>query len=235
MINNLMDELNVSRSTVHRDLCELEEQGLLHCIRGGAVSTKIKTSFEYPFDVRKDMHLEEKMRIAKAAVGLVSDNETLLLESGTTVCAFATELADYPGKLYIATNDLNSAQALIKNNHFDITVLGGAVRKNHSSLYGFFTENMISQIHADKVFLGVDSIDFNIGFMNFSVEDVQTKRLMIKSSHEVIVLCDHSKFNSIAFVNICGLDDVHTIITGREIDGESVKKLEERGIRVILA
>lgn len=231
-IEELTNELKVSRSTVHRDLGDLEAAKELQCIRGGAVSLNRKTSQELPFSIRKDIFLEEKQRIAQVAASMVSRNETLLLDSGTTIGEFTKHLADFKDPCYIATNDLQSAMALSGNANIVLTVLGGLLRQRHFSLNGYFTENMIEQIHADKVFMGVDAIDLDIGCMNFSVEEVQTKRRMVQAAKKVIVLCDHSKFESIAFVNICPLSDVDLIITGKEINPDILHNLREQGIQV---
>jgi len=231
-INELTESLGASRSTILRDLHDLEKNNELKCTRGGAVITKHMTSYEPPFNVRKEHFTDEKKRIVTAAMTLIQEKETLLLDSGTTVYALAQELKDAKN-LYIATNDLNSAMTLAANPDISLIVLGGTLRNGHYSLNGYFTEGMLSQIHADKVFLGVDAVDLNIGFMNFSVEEIQTKRLMIQASHEVIVLCDHSKFETVAFANICSFKDVDLIITGKEIDKTILEKLQELDVRVM--
>lgn len=231
-IDELAEIMDTSRSTIRRDIEELEEQKTLRRIRGGAVASKIATSYEPPFRVRQDMFLDEKRRIAMAARKLINVNETLLLGGGTSVHEFAKTLSDI-SPLYIATNDLMSAMELSAFSNVDLMVLGGSLRHNHFSLNGYFTEMMVGQIHADKVFIGVDAVDFNIGFMNFSADEIQTNRIMLKSANETIVLCDHSKFNKIAFVNTCSFEDVDIVITGRECSPENVRTLEDFGVRVI--
>lgn len=232
-IEDLMSKLNVSRSTVYRDLCDLEEKNEAKCIRGGAVAVKQKTSYAPPFNIRKDLFFDEKQRIAAAAAELIQEKETILLDSGTTVFELTKLLMD-ARNLYIATNDLQTATALAGNENVEVTVLGGLLRKQHNSLHGFFTESMLSQIHTDKVFLGVDAVDLNIGFMNFSGVEVQTKRLMISAANEVIVLCDHSKFETRAFVTICRLYDVDMVITGRELDKKYYEEMKEMGVNITL-
>jgi len=232
-IDELTTRLKTSRSTICRDLLDLELEHALKRIRGGAVALTQRTSYEPPFDVRKDFFYDEKQRIASAAIELVQENETLLLDSGTTVYELAKALMN-KNNLYLATNDLNSAMLLSQNTDIELTVFGGALRKHHYSLNGYFTENMIRQIHADKVFLGVDAVDMNIGYMNFSVEEIQTKKLMIQASNEVIVLCDHSKFEKIAFVNICHFDEVDLVITGKEINRDILHKMEEMKINMMI-
>jgi DeoR/GlpR family transcriptional regulator of sugar metabolism len=232
-LDSLSAKMNTSYSTIRRDIEELEQMNMLTRVHGGAMATKPNTSYEPPFDVRQDLFFDEKKRIAQAAHDLISPNETLLLGGGTTIHAFAKTLQD-TSPLYIATNDLMSAMELAKFDNVDLMVLGGSLRRHHFSLNGYFTENMIGQIHADKAFIGVDAVDFNIGMMNFSTEEIKTNKLMIKASHEVIALCDHSKFEKIAFVNICQFSDIDLLITGNETDPKTIDKLKEIGVNVLV-
>jgi DeoR/GlpR family transcriptional regulator of sugar metabolism len=231
-IDHLARTLDVSRSTVRRDLFELQQEGILECVHGGAMMASNKSSYEPPFKVRYDRFRDEKKRIAAFAATLVKENETLLLDSGTTIGELAAAL-DKRQNLYVATNDMMIAMSLAENENINLTVLGGSIRRHHFSLYGYFTENMLKQIHADKVFLGVDAVDFQIGFMNFSVHDVQAKKLMIETSNETIILCDHSKFESIAFVKICSFDQVDLVITGKEISENALSRLKELDVDVM--
>lgn len=237
-IEEIISLTNGSRSTARRDIEELEQENLLRRVRGGAmpiapVRTPVASNeAEPPFHVRQDMFLSEKQRIAKAAHDLVTSNETLLLDGGTTVMEFAKTLNDI-SPLYVATNDLKSAVILADYQNVDLTVLGGNLRKSHYSLNGYFTEQMIGQMHADKAFIGLDAVDFNLGYMKFSAAEIQTNKLMLNASHQVIVLCDHSKFERVAFVNICKLEEIDLLITGHEISPAYLQQLHERGVNVM--
>lgn len=234
-IESLAAQMGSSHSTVRRDIDELAENGTLIRVHGGAMAASTpNTSYEPPFEVRRDLYDDEKTRIAQVAHDLIRPNETILLSGGTTVLALAKTLKDI-SPLYIGTNDLISAMELSATEGVELMVFGGNLRKHHYSLNGYFTEIMIRQIHADKVFIGVDAIDFNIGVMNFSAEEIQTKKDMIKASHQTIILCDHSKFERVAFINICQFSDVDIIITGKELCPDYVEKINELGVKLILA
>lgn len=233
-VSELTRVLETSRSTIHRDLSDLEAQNVLKCVRGGAVAVAPKASLEPSFDTRKSRFTDEKQRIARAALDFIQENETVILDSGTTVHELAKLLADAKN-LYIATNDLHSAMALAMTNNPDISVivLGGILRNSHFSLNGLFTEDIIRQIHADTTFLSIDAVDFDVGVMGFSMEEIPTKRLMVQASQRTIVLADHSKFDAVAFVSICPLSGVDMIITGKEISPHHLKRLEEGNIKVL--
>lgn len=230
-----------SRSTILRDMIELEKEGRIIRIRGGASAAGQPEPAEKPgrhepesvepaFAVRQDLYLDEKRRIAKAAHSLIEENETLLLGSGTTVGELAKLLNDIE-PLYVCTNDLKGAMVLAEYPNVNLTVLGGSLREKHYTMNGYFTEQFISQMHADKCFLGIDAVDQNIGYMNFAVEELQTNKTMLKHSRQSIILCDHSKFDKIAFVSICRINEIDLLITGRELAAKHRQMLDEAGVR----
>ncbi len=232
-IETLAEKIKVSQSTIRRDIEDLEAKRSLKRIRGGAIAAKAPTSFEPPFTARQDMLLEEKQRISEAAHALINPNETLFISSGTTLYEFSKTLHDI-SQLYIATNDLMSALVLSNYNNINLMVLGGSLRHNHLSINGYFTDNMINQIHADKAFIGVDAVDLNTGFMNFSMDEITSNKSMMKASRETIVLCDHSKFSKVAFVNICKFSAVDIMITDEGADPEYIAKIRDFGTEVII-
>ena len=232
-IEQLESELKASRATIYRDLKELEESHELKCTRGGAVSVSRRTNQELSYAKKVDLFQEEKIRIAREAIKQIHPRDTIILDSGTTVFELAKLVAEREDELYVTTNDILTARRLAKNNHISLTVLGGLLRKDHFSLNGYFTESMISQMHADTAFIGADAIDLGIGFMNFSVEEIQTKKLMLKASRKRIFLCDHTKFDITAFVNICPFTDADLIITGVETSTEIAEELKTLGIEVM--
>lgn len=233
-INNLSKQLQISASTIRRDIKELEANNTLHRVRGGAVSLNRSQSSELPFSKRADIFIEEKSRIAVAAKQFIHRNDTLILSPGTTVLALAKILSDIP-YLHIATSDLMSALELSSFTNVELTVLGGTLRHFHHNMTGYFAEQMLGQIHADIAFVGVDAIDFNLGAMNFSTEDIAVNKMAIKAAAQTIVLCDHSKFDAVAFANVCTFDKINTLITGKEIDPAYLSKLRELNVNTILA
>ena len=233
-VDEIMSMLNISRSTVRRDLEDLADAQLLIRARGGAVSLRNGTAHEPPVEQRRDSQLEEKKRIAELAINLIHERDTILLDSGTTSFELA-RLLDRFKHLMVATYDLNIANELRSYRNIDLVVSGGLLRKGASTLVGYLAEMIFNQIHADTFFLAVDAIDLDHGCMNFCMEEITSKKAMLKAAKRTIVLCDHTKFETIAFINTCSLDDVDIIITDRGASPEVVDKLREMGIEVMLA
>ena len=143
-------------------------------------------------------------------------------------------LKNYDKNLMIATNDLHIALDLSANQDINLIVIGGESRKNHFSLLGYFSERMVSEMHADTTFIGIGAIDVKHGLMDFTTDEVKVKQAMINASRETIVLCDHTKFESVAFIRVCQLSEIDRIITGKELDASICSQLKEAGIDVVL-
>lgn len=230
-IEDLCKVLNVSKATIRRDITELDKVGKLTKTHGGAVSFEFGTSKEPPFLLKKDYNVQEKIRIAEAAYKSIKPGETIILDSSTTILELANHLVNAKN-LMIVTNDLLIATKLASNTALDVLVIGGELRKQYYTMIGLFSQMVLKEIHADKVFLGVDGVDLESGFMLYNIEESQVKKLMIESAKELIVLCDHTKFSNIALVNICPLERAKKIITGSEIDKKIVEKLKNLNINV---
>lgn len=233
-VEDLMKNINVSRSTIRRDLLELEQMNRLIRARGGAISVKNGTSHEPGIEYRKGLQQDEKHRIAVAALDFIHERDTILLDSGTTTMEVAKLLGRY-NSLMVATYDLYIAMELSSMSNISLVVAGGMLRHKYNTLVGYFAEKVISEIHADRFFLSADAIDIDHGCMCYNIEEISVKKSMINSAKEVILLGDHTKFETIAFINVCSLSEVDTIITGKEIDPETLARLQDMDIQVVLA
>lgn len=232
--DELIDLIGVSRSTMRRDLEELNDMRLLLRTRGGAISLKNGTSHEPPLEQRKDRQFEEKKKIAEVALSLIHERDTILIDSGTTSIELARLLGKFK-QLMVATYDLNIANVLSDMQSISLVVAGGNQRKHFNTLVGYFSEMIFSQIHADMLFLTVDAVDLDHGCMNYNIEEISVKKAMIKAAKKVVVLCDHTKFDTIAFINTCPLSDVDIIVTDSVTSCDVIDKLKEKGIEVLLA
>lgn len=232
-IEDLTGEMNISRSTLRRDLLELEQMHKLIRTRGGAISGKNGTSHEPTVGYRRSQQLDEKKRIAQAALEFIRERDTILLDSGTTTIELAKMLGRYKS-LMVATYDLYVANELSEMENISLVVCGGMLRHGPNTLVGYFAEKVIEEIHADRYFLSADAIDLEHGCMCYNMEEISVKKSMIKASKEVVLLGDHTKFETIAFINVCSLRSIHTIITGKEIRPDILERLREMDIDVVL-
>ncbi len=231
-VTQLSGSLGVSVATVRRDLQDLEAQGRLRRVHGGAMLAA--EGEEPPAAQRAVQHAAEKRRIGEAAARLVADGSTVLITSGTTTEAMLPYLADKTG-LTVITNALNIAFLLSRYPHITVVVLGGWLRHSELSLLGHLTLTALADLRADKIFQGTFALDPERGLEGIYLQEVETDRALITAARELVVLADSSKFSRVGAVRIVPMAAVSTLVTDTAAPTQAVQTLRERGITVIQA
>lgn len=232
-VKSLSEELEVSEVTIRNDLTRLEQQHMLVRARGGALQPD-RVGADFNLSDKKKQHLEEKIRIGRAAAALVEDGDTVILDSGTTTVEIAKNLLEVRD-LTVITNALNIANQLAESRNTNVIIPGGLLRKNSLSLVGATAEESFRNYFCDKLFLAVDGISTGYGLSTPNVEEAHLNRVMIDIAKKVIVVTDSSKFGKRSFAFISLLSEVDVVVTDSGIPPEDRQKLAEAGIEVILA
>ena len=228
---------NVSQATIRRDLLALSQNDQVRLTRGGAMSVPEGTFQEPAYEIKYNLHLDEKIRIGREACRHIRAGETLLLDTGTTVLQMAIAMNEQQNdwqNLTVATNDLRTACELSRIPSLSLHMLGGVVRKGHYTTMGCWTQTALDTLHADKGFLSCDAVDIASGLTITNVEEVAIKQSMLQAASERILLCDHAKFQAAAFMRLCSLERIQRIITGRELSEDIVAQFREAGIDMVL-
>src|SRR5687768_74834 len=160
-METLAAELNVSSSTVRRDLEALEQKGLVQRTHGGVIwlgdkSTNAPAGRPYAFDQRMGYQQEAKRAIARAAKSLVSPGQTILIDGGTTTFYLAQELLGQP--LQLVTNSLPIANLFLNDDNVELILTGGLMYPRYGVLLGPTAETTLSTIHTKTLFLSVAGI-----------------------------------------------------------------------------
>src|SRR5208282_2179571 len=153
--------------------------------------------------------------IARAAVRLVEEGQSVLLDSGTTTTAIARALKDRV-QLTVITNAINIA-AELAGTHIEVVLTGGMLRKNSFSLVGPLAERTLRQLSADILFLGVDGFDTRAGLFTPNLLECEVNRVMVEIARRTIAVCDSSKFGRLSLSNIVPVAAVHEVITDKII------------------
>jgi len=231
--DELSQRFDTSAVTIRSDLRALAASGAVLRTHGGAVSHR--EGDEVPLSIRAGHHRGEKLRIAQAAAALVRDGDTILLDSGSTTHALARQLAARPlAGINVITNALNVAMALAHAPHIQLLMLGGALRPNSFTLSGPQAEAALATLHADRLFLGVDSLDPERGLMTPHVLEAQLNARMIGIARQVIAVADASKLQRRNLPAIGGIDCLDVLITDERAPASVVDALRGRGIEVML-
>lgn len=234
-VTELSQQLGISLSTVRRDLSELEEQGLVKRVHGGAIlRVQVQEENEPALLLRADQNPEAKQRIAEAASALINDGDTIILTAGSTVDAMIPYLVDKKN-LTVITNVINIAYRLTAYPHVNVIVLGGWLRHSEFSLLGHLTQHAIKDLYAQKIFHGTYGLEMDYGLTGMYMQEVETDRLLINAAEQLIVVADKSKFNHTGQVRIVPMAQIHTLVTDTDAPEPYVTALRAQGIRVLLA
>ncbi len=234
-VNELSKEFGVSEVTIRNDLEQLESKNLLIRARGGAMSNAQVVSQDLQLGEKHKLHMSEKTKIGKIAVKLIKDFDTVIIDSGTTTLEIVKNLASTLNNVTIISNALNIANQLISNPTINLIIPGGVLRKNSLSLIGPIAEKSFKNLYVDKVFLGVDGFDTKQGISTPNIEEAYLNQIMIDVAREVIVVTDSSKFLRKSLAFICKLDRIDTVITDSGISADDKKRLEDAGVKLIVA
>jgi DeoR family transcriptional regulator of aga operon len=230
LVDELSTDLALSKITIRKDLDYLQSKDLLVRTHGGALPAQAGALSDPTIQEKEQLHHEEKVRIANAAAAMVSEGQCIILDSGTTTTEIARALSSFR-HLTIITNALNIAADLSRSD-FEIILTGGALRKNSLSVVGPLAEDVLKEMHADIVFLGVDGFDTKIGLTTPNVLEARVNRAMVRASEKVVAVCDSSKFNRRSLSLIVGASAIDHVITDSNLSDEDVKAIRDAGIEV---
>jgi DeoR family transcriptional regulator of aga operon len=232
-IHQLVDEMKVSGVTIRKDLKLLEEKKLLFRTRGGG-SINNPYAIERPIIEKEFIKSDEKKKIAKAALGLIGQNDSIIVASGTSVFELSRQL--HPEKkLIVITPALKVALELSNRPNVEVLQLGGMVHQSSSSTAGSFAEKILDELSCGVLFIGVDGIDLDYGLTITNIIEASLNQKMIRLAQTIVVLADSSKFDRRGLAKICNLDQIDYIITDDEVSRETVDKIEKAGVKVIIA
>lgn len=235
MIAELTTALNVSRETVRKDLYELQQQGLLTKVRGGAVLTMANVETSYP--VRRTAHAPAKDAIARGAVGLIAPGDTVYLDYGTTTFAVASNLAhrtETLPDLTVVTCSMPIAQHLAETDGITVVLPGGLVRGSEHSLHGPLTTRNLRTLHFDMCFLGCSGADPSNGFTTVHPLEAEVSALAAERSSTTVVVADHTKLGVIAPNITIAVDDATLLLTDTDADPQILAGFRARGLDVCI-
>lgn len=232
-VRDLAQRFDVSMITIMRDLQELEQEGLIRRVHGGAISVR-GASYEPPFSARESQLSPEKQRIALRAVELVSDGDSIILDVGTTTLEIARALKGKRNLTVLATS-LRAALELASQPAIQVIIVGGKLRASELSMTGHLAEQTLRTFHVDKAFIGVGGITVESGLTEFNFDEAGTKRAMIERARQVIAVADHTKFGKVMLTQVAPIDQLDLLITGTELDEVQKRAFEEAGVNMLLA
>lgn len=241
-VSDLAARFRITAETVRRDLDTLENARQLRRVHGGAVGIDRLSMSEPSLDERRTLRLDEKSRIAEAALKMIPASSTgsILLDSGTTTECLAERLMEWtpssPGDQLLAiTNALPIAWKLSGNESISLHVLGGRVRGLTSAIVGASTIEQIAALRPDIAFIGTNGVSADFGFSTPDSVEAAVKTAIVRSARRVVALADSSKLDEETLVHFAALADVDTLITDAPPSDELAAALAAADVEVVIA
>jgi len=221
----------VSEDSIRRDLRELAARGLCRRVYGGAIPIGADLP---PISLRRGLHMEAKLLLARSAARLVRSGQTILIDAGSTNSAIADALPDQMG-LTIVTTAPDIAQRLMDRQGFEILLIGGRIDKRAGAAIGAQAVLEIRRVRADLCFPGVCAIDPDTGVWDVDSEEAIIKRALIESSGETAVVVTSDKIWACAAHHIIAADQIDHLVLEHDVAAAVRAAFEAKSVSVQLA
>ncbi|MEZ0073904.1 DeoR/GlpR family DNA-binding transcription regulator [Planotetraspora sp. GP83] len=246
-VRELAARLQVSESTIRRDLKLLDRNGeLIRTYGGAALSLRSSAGqgasaaepgaelvVEEPFDVSASHDCAMKEAMAERAAELIADESVVVLDIGTTTPLIARRLRGRP--VTVITSNVAVLDELRDDEAVRLVLLGGVLRRNYRSLVGSLTEAALRQVSADLVFLSCTGVRANGHVVDDMAVEAPIKQAMIEASDRVVLVASEVKFPGTGSQRLCTLSDVDFVITTGGADPRTLELCRQAGGNVIVA
>jgi len=234
-VNEIVRRFGVSAVTARTDLDALSSNGAVVRSHGGALGPQEPTK-DYPVSFKATLHQAEKSRIGRAAANLVGPHETIILDNGTTTLEIARHLkTTKPQNLTVITNALNIATELAGVPGLMLIMVGGLLRQISASFVGPQAEKMLSELHADRLFLAVDGFNLETGASTPDILEAHLNECMMNAAKETTIVADFSKLGRRSVSKIGSVERVHRLITDAHASPAFLDAVRQKGIEVVVA
>ena len=239
-VRELAERLDVSESTIRRDLQRLDENGELVRTYGGAVVQPRATSvqpgdperLEDPWTVGDDTEASLKAAMGRAAADLVADDQVVLLDIGTTTSFVARALRGRP--VTVITGNVAAFDELRDDDAVRLVLLGGVFRRNYRSLVGSLAQSALDQVSADIAFLSCTGVRENGSVVDDMAVEAPIKQRMLAVADRSVLMASDRKFPGTGSLRLCSLADVDTLGTTEGANPNTTRLCTEAGGTVIV-
>ncbi|RAN82024.1 DeoR family transcriptional regulator [Bacillus sp. SRB_336] len=233
-VEELATRFGTSTVTIRADLDALARSSAIARSHGGALPMAAATH-DTPLNIKETRWHAQKLRIGEAAAKMIRDGETIILDSGSTTVEIARQIRQMKFEsLTVITNALNIAMELSGLPQIRVMMLGGLLRQTSYSLVGPDAEQALAKLSADRLFLGVDGLDPNVGVTTPDPLEAALNALMIRVSRQTIAVLDASKLGQRSLSVITPVKNLDMVISDDSAPAETVEALRAAGVQVVL-
>ena len=233
-VEELAQKFGTSAVTIRADLDALARSSAIARSHGGALPAAPAAN-DTPLNIKETRWHAQKLRIGQAAAKMIQDGETIILDSGSTTVEIARQIRQMKFEsLTVITNALNIAMELSGLPQIRVMMLGGLLRQTSYSLVGPDAEQALAKLSADRLFLGVDGLDPNVGVTTPDPLEAALNALMIRVSRQTIAVLDASKLGQRSLSVITPVKNLDMVISDDSAPAETVEALRAAGVQVVL-
>jgi DeoR/GlpR family transcriptional regulator of sugar metabolism len=231
-LDELAERFGVSKMTIHRDLDELEHEGVLRKVRGGATIDP-GTQFESDFRIRATQEADVKMAIAREALALVEPGMTVMVNDGSMAFVFGEMLLE-KRPLTVITNNAALIDRLKGESGMTLLALGGVYSDRFNAYFGLLTEAALAGLKADAAFVSAPAAD-DVAAYHMDEAAVRTKRAMLAATAHPCLLINSRRFGHTSLHRLADLTEFKTIVSDRPLPEETDRKLRKAGVTIKIA
>lgn len=221
-LDALAGALDVSVSTVRRDLEALEEEGLVERTHGGAI---YRGDQRLVMNERMRHHVDQKRAIGRYAAGLVEPNMTVILDGGSTVLYTAQQIAVRP--IQVVTTSLHVANVFADDEEVELMLVGGNLYPRSGVTVGPIATRCLADLHGDLLLFSLAGIYDHAGY-NQNMAMAEVERVMMRQAARAMLLMDSSKFGRKSLARVCDVGEVDAVVSDAELDADWQENLGER-------
>ncbi|HMR52715.1 MAG TPA: DeoR/GlpR family DNA-binding transcription regulator [Amaricoccus sp.] len=234
-VAEMLELTGASEATIRRDVAALHLQKKLRRVRGGAESIsppQFSGLAGRPFSVNETRALSQKRAIARAAVALCQDGDSIIINGGTTTFQMVHPLVNR--RMQVFTNSFPIAEHLLKHSKNTVLLSGGVVYREQNIVLSPFENDVTRNFYARRMFMGAQGLG-PIGLMEADPLLIQTESKLIGQADELVVMVDSSKFEARSSLVLCPLERITTVITDEGVTDRTLRMLESAGVTVVVA
>lgn len=233
-VEELAQKFGTSAVTIRADLDALTRSSAITRSHGGALPVAPAAN-DIPLNIKETRWHAQKLRIGQAAAKMIRNGETIILDSGSTTVEIARQIRQLKFEsLTVITNALNIAMELSGLPQIRVMMLGGLLRQTSYSLVGPDAEQALAKLSADRLFLGVDGLDPEVGVTTPDPLEAALNALMIRVSRQTIAVLDASKLGQRSLSVITPVKNLDIVISDTSAPAETVEALQAAGVQVVL-
>jgi DeoR family transcriptional regulator, myo-inositol catabolism operon repressor len=231
-LDDLCLHFDVSKNTIRRDVNELEARSIIKKVYGGVILNHEESAI--PVQQRQMSMRDEKLAIAARAAEFVRDGDIIILDAGSSTIHIIEHIKQ-KHHVTIITNSVLAVNAALPYENLHVIVTGGDLLRSTNSLVGQEVVEMLRKFNANTVFLAATSLSLEKGLTNSLTIETAVKKTMMQVSEQVILLVDHTKFDTVSLVKFADVQDVDVIVTDRMPPQKYFDYCAEHAQKIIVA